>query len=635
MNSSLSARLRYRWEEFLSSGAGKQLLLLFVMSVAVVLFHAVVAIILGLDEQEVGASFGDKFWFFFARIMDAGTMGGDSNPLVRVVSTVDTLAGVIVAGLLISSLAGNFQERLDAIKRGSSPVVESGHFLVLGWSEKIFSVIDQLTEAYADDGRIVVVVMADGDKVEMEEKLRDKVVHQDRVKLVVRAGSSLAMSDLAKVALGDARAVIVLVDEADESHPDKADGRIIKTLMAIFNHPTTRGRSDLRVTAEVMLSSSQEIASIASGRRAEVVRTNDIISKIILQTARIPGLSLVYDELLRFEGSEVHFKRFAEAVGRTFGSLLLDFPEACLIGYQKPDQPHVLNPPADYVVAPEDELMFIAENPSFRFGRYDGPLRLGEISVPPAEGAKPAETMLVLGWNEKVFPIVQEFDSYVGPGSRLTMVNSLEAEERERLLAEKCGTLRNTTLEHVVGEFSSRAMMDKVRPHEFPDVMVLGDTTGDGSAEEADTRAIIALLLLRDYRQRNGVQSQDVCSEILNPKNRELAATTEIHDIVISNEMVSMVLAQVTFDPRVRPVLEDFFDADGCEVYLKDLSLYWPAGKPATFEELILAAKARDEVAMGLFLAEGARVMLNPADRRAAFGPKPGDRLIVLAEEAG
>ena len=93
--------------------------------------------------------------------------------------------------------------------------------------------------------------------------------------------------------------------------------------------------------------------------------------------------------------------------------------------------------------------------------------------------------------------------------------------------------------------------------------MVLGDASGGAVTDEseaADTRAIIALLLLRDFRQRarghgpGGVQR--------NPRtrsNRDLAATTEINDIVISNEMVSMVLAQVTHEPRVRAVLEDLF----------------------------------------------------------------------------
>ena len=154
-------------------------------------------------------------------------------------------------------------------------------------------------------------------------------------------------------------------------------------------------------------------------------------------------------------------------------------------------------------------------------------------------------------------------------------------------------------------------------------------------------RAIIALLLLRDFRQGAGVAAQEVCSEILDPRNRDLAATTEINDIVISNEMVSMVLAQVTNEPRVRPVLEDLFQSEGSEIYLKDLSYYVPAGQPTTFEYLMLAAKRRQEVALGLQIKtsdpkERYGIRLNPFQMRAVpFVPKPGDRLVVLAEDDG
>src|SRR5688500_1123217 len=116
------AKLRYKSDQFLSSGAGKQLLLLFILSMVIVLVHTGLAFAFSLSEEQTGEGFGQKFWFYFTRILDAGTMGGDQGAAVQVISTLDTIAGVIVAGLLISSLAGNFQERLDAIKRGGSLV---------------------------------------------------------------------------------------------------------------------------------------------------------------------------------------------------------------------------------------------------------------------------------------------------------------------------------------------------------------------------------------------------------------------------------------------------------------------------------------------------------------------------------
>src|SRR5258706_633691 len=201
----LRARLRYRTDEFLSSGAGKQLLLLFVLSMALVLVHVLIATVLRLQS---GDGAGEKFWFYFVRILDSGAMGDDEGWLMRAVSTLDTVLGVVVAGLLISSLAGNFQERLEAIKRGGSPVMEEGHFLILGWSEKIYSVIDQLSEANLGKGRIVVAVMGQRDKRVVGEALGEEVEHLDLVKLVVRSGSSVGINDPSLVSFSPAQAIV-------------------------------------------------------------------------------------------------------------------------------------------------------------------------------------------------------------------------------------------------------------------------------------------------------------------------------------------------------------------------------------------------------------------------------------------
>ena len=637
------AKLRYKSDEFLSGGAGRQLFFLFVLTLGIVVVFTTISLILGVGPEAAEGEtvgMGDRIWHYFGRILDAGTMADDAGGVNRLVSTGTTILGVIVAGLLISSLAGNFQERLDAIKRGGSPVMEEGHFLILGWSEKIYSVIDQISEAYATK-HITVVVMADDDKVEMEGKLRDKIVHLKRMKIVVRSGSSMNLNDLARVSFAQAQAIVVLVDDKDADTPDKADGRIIKTLLAIYNHPD--GKLDkVRVTAEVMIPSSQEIALIASGGRAEVIKTNEIISKILLQTSRISGLSIVYDELLRFEGNEIHVKEMPVA-GRRFGDILLDFPNALPVGLaKKSGVGHLLNPPSDHVIAPDEAVLLLAEDANVQFVPYPGPVSLANVPVPGAPAEKPVEQLLILGWNNKIFPILEEFDNYVGAGSSVMLVNAMPQDERDALLAAKCAPQKNVTVQHLVGDFTSRKLLEQLQPQAYPTVMVLGDATGDVGVEESDTRAIIALLLLRDFRQRAGVLTQEVCSEILDPKNRELAATTEIRDVVISNEMVSMVLAQITYEPRVKPVLEDLFQSEGSEIYIKDMSLYCALGQSITFDHLVVAAKARGEVAMGLQIYEESAahrygIKLNPEPhlRRAAFIPKAQDRLIVLAEDDG
>jgi hypothetical protein len=350
----------------------------------------------------------------------------------------------------------------------------------------------------------------------------------------------------------------------------------------------------------------------------------------------------VYDELLRFEGNEIHFKSFPPCVGRPFGSVLLDFPNACVVGLANADGTgHVLNPPADRVIAAHEELLLLAEDANIAFQPYAGPLSPAQF--PPIESGakKPVEHLLILGWNPKIFPILKEFDDYVAEGSTVTLVNALSEADRLAQIAEHVGEIKTIAVRHLEGQFTSRGLMDEVNPQNYPTVMVLGDAVESKTAEEADTRAIIALLLLRDARRRSGLApNQRVVSEILEPKNRELAATTQINDIVISNEMVSMVLAQVTYEPRVQAVMEDLLRSEGSEVYLKPLSFYCPPNQPVTYEYLLLAAKARGEVALGVQVYQDAPekkygLVLNPPNRQTPFLPKPGDRLIVLAEEDG
>jgi hypothetical protein len=644
------AKLRYRLDAFIGGGAGKQLLFLALITALLVAVFTLVGLVFGLGPEGDDGFFSriiETGWYYFGRVIDSGTFVEDSGHFNRAVSVIVTVLGVVVAGLLISALAGNFQAALEQIRKTGAPVVEHGHFVVLGWSEKIFSVIDQLTEAYALSGRITVVVMAEREKIEMEAELDDKVQYRSRAKIVVRSGSSVAMSHLTKIAIGGARAVVVLVDDQDSAEPDKADARVMKTLMAIYNHTDVAERSEpLRVTAEVMQAQNQDLAVIASNGNARVVKTDEMISKVILQTARISGLAAVYDELFRFEGNEFHFKSFPAMVGRRFGDILLDFPSALVAGIAKADgSGHTLNPDADHIIGADEELLILAEDERIEMRPYAGQLSAAHIPPIASTASKSIEHLLVLGWNPKIYPIIKEFDDYVAPGSSLTLVNALPLAEREALIREHVGEVNSLELRHIEGQFSSRALMDQLSPDRYPLVMVLGDTVSATDAEDADTRAIIALLLLRDARRRSGLHYQRVCSEILDPKNRELAATTQLNDIVISNEMISMVLAQITFEPRAHAVFEDLVRSEGSEIYVKPIELYLPpgfvgSGQVVTFEFLVLAAKARSELALGMqiYVADPAQkygLVLNPGDRTRAFAPKPGDKLVVLAEDQG
>ncbi|MBN2195820.1 MAG: hypothetical protein JW751_23590 [Polyangiaceae bacterium] len=601
MQRGIQARLRYRIREFIAGGVGRQLFFLALLTAGIVALFTGVGLALGIGPDGTGRDLGGRLeetaWYYLGRVVDTSAFVADAGAPERGISALVTVLGVVVTGLLIAVLVGNFQAALGDARKHGAPAIESGHFLVLGWSEKVFPVIDQLAEAYALSGRITVVVMAERPKLEMERQLVDKLRGRRRLRLVVRGGSPTSLDDLSRVSAAQARAIVVLLDEADGGDPDRSDARVLKTLMAIFNHPDLRVSARRpRVTAEIAKAESQDLARIATNGQARVVKTGQMIAKIILQTARISGLSLVYDEILAFEGSEIHFKNVPKVVGRCFGDILLDFPNGMLLGVAKGNGTgHLLNPPADHVIQPDEVLLLLAEDSRIEHRPYAGPLSPSDFPTLTAGSEKPVEHMLVLGWSPIVYAIIREYDGYIGAGSSITLLNTVPIAERERRLREHVGELETLAMRNLVGEYTSQGLMQVISPDRYSIVLVLGD--GE-TAEQADTRAIITLLLLRDARQRSGASSQRILCEILDPGNRELAATTEINDVVISNELVSRMLAQITYEPNVQAVLEELLRSGGSEIYLKPLAYYCPPDEPVTFEHLVLAAKSRGEVAL-------------------------------------
>ena len=76
-----------------------------------------------------------------------------------------------------------------------------------------------------------------------------------------------------------------------------------------------------------------DVVKLISERdNVQAVLTNDMIARLIAQTSRQSGLSLVYTELLNFEGDEIYFKEEPALVGKTFRQALFAYEDSSVIG---------------------------------------------------------------------------------------------------------------------------------------------------------------------------------------------------------------------------------------------------------------------------------------------------------------
>lgn len=629
----LRDRLRYRFDNTLARGTIALIGWLFLASSALIVIAAALVVAAGIaPEGEGGERPGlpSMIWFTLMRALDAGTVGGDSGSVAFLGAMFAvTIGGIFLVSTLIGILTSGLEGKLDELRKGRSLVCERGHTVILGWSPQVFSILSELLLANESRPGAAIAILADKDKVEMEDEIRAKVGVPRKARVVCRTGSPIDPTDLAIVNPEEARSIIVLSPQDGE-----ADAHVIKTILALTNAPG-RKQGRYHIVAEIRDARNMEAARLVAGDEAELLPVGDLIASITVQTCRQSGLSVVYTELLDFGGDEIYMREEAALAGKTFGEALSAYETSALIGVCKKGGKVRLNPPMDAVIEPGDQVIVVAQD--------DSAIRLSGRAAPSVDAgaiqdARPAapapERILILGWNSRGPTILQQLDRYVAPGSAVIVV--AEGEDVEGAIAERCPALQNLKVDVEAGDTTSRRTLDRVTQggHEHVITLSYSDRLGP---QEADARTLITLLHLRDIASK-ARRPFSIVSEMLDVRNRQLAEVTRADDFIVSDKLISLMLSQIAENKHLAAVFGDLFDPEGSELYLKPAGDYVALDRPVDFYTVVEAARRRGEVALGYRLASEAGdparsygVRVNP-DKSRAQRFAEGDRIIVLAE---
>lgn len=624
-----SERLRYRFDNLMARGTPAMIGLLGLVSLAAVGGIAVLLTLTGLNaEGEAPMGFVDAFWFGLMRTLDAGTMGGDGPGWVyRAVGLTVTLCGIFIVSTLIGVINSGVEARLDELRKGRSRVVESGHTLILGFSPQVFTIVSELVEANANNADGCIVILAEGDKVEMEEAVRERVPDLRTTRVVCRSGSPMALADLAMVSVKTAKSVIVLSPEGDDP-----DASVIKSILAITNAPDRR-TAPYHIVAVIQEPANLEAARLVGKGEAEIILAGDLISRITVQTCRQSGLSVVHTELLDFGGDEIYFKEEPALVGKTFGASLSMFEDSSVIGLRRQNGKVLLNPPMDEVIHAGDQVIAVSEDDDTIRLSGQTPSFDAAAIVERTPSALHPERTLILGWNWRAPLIVAGLDAYVAPGSTVTAIADLD--EGEAGAVDVREGLKNQELDYRVGDTTSRKLLESLGVETYDHILVLCSDQLD--AQKSDSRVLVTLLHLRDMSEK--LQKDfAIVSEMLDVRNRELAEVTKADDFIVSEKLVSLLLTQVSENKDLAPVFEDLFDPDGSEIYVKPAADYIKPGVEVDFYTVVEAARRRGEIALGYKLLAKERdasasygVVVNP-DKSAKVRFAEGDKLVVIAE---
>ena len=627
-----SKRLHYEFDKFFSRGPSVIIAGLAIGSLLVILLWTLLLVVTRLAPgDDPPMNLIEAFWFSLLGTMGSGSIGGrDSDWGYRILSFAIALSSIFLISNFIGLVANAIQSKLADLRKGKSEVVESGHIVLLGWSSQIFTLIKEIISANLDKPKSTLVILGQEDKSRMEDEIRQKISTTGTTTILCRTGNPMDMTDLKLASIESARSIIITPPSGR-----LADVEVIKTVLAITKDPNRRFEPH-HIVAGIRFPQNRQVTEILGRGEVEWVYISDVISRIIAQTSRQSGLSVIYSDLLDFEKNEIYFFDPGSLTGSPFRTALYAYENCAVIGLVDRVNGPRLNPPMDTVINPGDQIIVISGDDIQSFCEPDlKSLVDSGMVLPHIPEITKKENILMLGWNWNSVNILKQLDHYAAPESRVHVVaNTKEVKQNiERL---ETG-LKNIKIQFEFGEIYDRDTLLDLKLANFDHIILLS-YSDQLPVQEADSLTLLALLQLRNIAETYGYR-YSIVSEILDVKNSRLAETTRADDFIVSDRLISLMMAQVEENKRINSVFQDLFSAEGSEIYLKPAGSYVKTGIPINFYTVIESAARRNEAAIGYRITEQAGspeknfgVVLNPNKaEKVAFNDQ--DRIIVLAEK--
>jgi voltage-gated potassium channel Kch len=616
---------RYAFDAMMSRGTAGLIIWLGVLSAVLILVFSTIILFTGIAPES--QSFPTLLWMSLMRTMDPGTIGGDQGgPGFLFSMLLVTFSGIFIFSALIGILTTGLEARLNSLRKGRSRVVETGHTVILGWSEQVFTIVSELSIANENQKNPCVAIMADKDKVDMEDEIKARVPNTKNTKIVCRTGKPIEPGDLEMMSLHTSKSIIILSPDSDDPDPE-----VIKTMLAITSGAGKRAEP-VHMVALVSNPGSIQAARMVGGDQAEVILAGDIIARMAAQTCLQSGLSVVYQELLDYDGDEIYFQKEPLLTGNTFRDILLSYRTSSVIGLKPQNAPAVLNPPMDTVVSDGDLIIAVSEDDdTVVLSHEEFYLQKAAVMHGPDNRNTPRK-IIMLGWNWKTPIIIRELSKYVKPGSSLLLVA-----DDTLCRPEPPGSPANLDVVLVTGNTTDRSVLESLSIQQYDHIILLS-YSDSLDVQAADSSTLMTLLHLRDIANKLG-QNFSLISEMRDVRNRNLAEITGADDYIMSDQILSLLLTQISENKNLSTLFWDLFDPEGSEIYLKPVQRYVSCLQPVNFYTVVHSASELNEIAFGYRISKHKSdpdkaygITVNP-DKAEMVQFSETDMIIVLAED--
>ncbi|MEN9324976.1 MAG: hypothetical protein RL414_730 [Actinomycetota bacterium] len=615
----LRQRARYYFDNSISRGPSAFIAWLAVAGVIISVAITIVRYIVdGIPKDttfhKAITSFGTTInTVLFGGAVPTGTLSA------RFIAILIWFSAITISATIIGFITNRIKERVEKLRTGRSPIIESGHTLILGWSNRVFPVIQQLAVANENTHRPLIVVVANGAQEKMEKEIADRVDELGKTRVLVRAGDPTNPIALKKANIAGASAIIALDSD------DASDSEIVSTVLAI---KASGDELVSPIVAEVNDASFGDALVEATHGRVLPVHSNEIIARVTAQASRQPGLAAVVLDLLDFEGDEIYFQEIPALVGKSYAEALIAFDKASVIGIRTSAGRTLVHPALTTKILAGDSVIAIAsDDDQVIFTGIDEELAQVRRIRNTKNKAQRAENLLIIGWSEMGGTVLNELAPFLPKGSSVTILANPALVDKAAMPKKSYGSIK---ISFKANDGSISELAAVARNKRYDEIIVLAYREKIDVAD-ADARTMLTMLLLNKLfdEDGNGVERTRLVAEILDSRRADLARVANADDLVVSDNLAALLAAQLSQNPDLGPVFEDIFDADGAALNVRPLTHYANVGDEIRYLDLVALGRSYEETVLGIrSVAQG--VLMNPS-KSSTYVVGEGDGLIVLS----